>query len=150
MHTDGKAAQDENSAKIDSDRAFFYDFVKFEVNATAQRNQIFLFIQSILMASIASWVDKTSIFFPVWIFIVLGLTLSVFWLYLNCLTRIGEVAALDQLEKIDPRVVLILSARNEYKILKLGGISVIMNYIIPSVIFITWIALCIYYIISIY
>ncbi len=126
------------------DKEFFYDFAKFEVQAIAQRNNFLMVFQSMLFAATALIAGR-DIFFPVWVPMAVGFTLSVIWVYLNWLTYVIETAAMKKLEEADERVRLLFKARKANFLLSKGSVSIIVTFVIPSIMIICWAILIWYY-----
>jgi hypothetical protein len=141
----GRKPSDEQKQQLKDDAAFYYDLAKFEVQAIAQRNQILLVFQSMLFAALGVAIGKEELFFPLWLLMALGITACLLWLYLNALTRSLECKAMEELEKVDPRVAIVLSARASSKLLSLGSVSKIVAFGFPSLVLLTWLVLLYFY-----
>lgn len=129
-----------------NDKEFFYDIVKFEVQSIAQRNSFLLIFQSMLFAATAVVATaENQVFIPIWVLMALGFVLSLIWVYLNWLTHVIEVRAMEKLEEIDERVRFLLEARKTNWLLSKGSVSVIVTFLIPSVMVVCWAALMGYY-----
>lgn len=144
--TVGALDEREKMQKNEEDQKFYLEMSKFEVQAIAQRNQAMLVFQSIIFAGLMISVGKAELFFPEWIFIALGLISGVIWAYVNWLTYVVENKAMDELEKIDPRVTTLLSSRNKNFLLKFGSVSKIMSFIFPMLMIISWLSILYFYV----
>ncbi|HEY0924229.1 hypothetical protein [Rheinheimera pacifica] len=127
------------------DRQFYYDLTKFEVQAIAQRNQIFLAFQSIMFVAMSVSVGKSELFFPLELLIFIGIVASIMWFYLNWLTHSVECKAMAELEAIDHRVVLVLSARKKHWLLSIGSVSGIVSFGFPGLMLFSWCVVLGYY-----
>lgn len=129
-----------------NDKEFFYDIVKFEVQTIAQRNSFLLIFQSMLFAATAVVATaENQVFIPIWVLMILGFVLSLIWVYLNWLTHVIEVRAMEKLEEIDERVRFLLEARKTNWLLSKGSVSAIVTFLIPSVMVVCWAVLMGYY-----
>src|SRR5690554_2275947 len=100
-------------AQQEKDQQFYFDLSKFEVQAIAQRNQILLVFQSILFTALSLSAGK-DIFYPAWLVILLGLTITLLWLYLNALTYVVENESMRRLLALDERLKSVLEIRQRY------------------------------------
>lgn len=129
-----------------NDKEFFYDIVKFEVQTIAQRNSFLLIFESMLFAATAVVATaENQVFIPIWVLMILGFVLSLIWVYLNWLTHVIEVRAMEKLEEIDERVRFLLEARKTNWLLSKGSVSAIVTFLIPSVMVVCWAVLMGYY-----
>lgn len=140
---------DQRLAQTEKDQQFYYDLTKFEVQAIAQRNQILLVFQSILFTALSLSADK-DIFYPAWVVILLGLAISLLWLYLNALTFVVENEAMRKLLSIDDRVNEVLQIRKHYCLLRKGSVSFIMSFAFPILMLLAWSVLLLFYVNSIF
>ncbi|MDR5170838.1 hypothetical protein IHQ56_03305 [Methylobacillus flagellatus] len=128
-----------------NDKEFFYDIAKFEVQAIYQRNNFLLVFQSMLFAATAL-IAQQSVFFSIWVPMGLGLVLSIIWLYLNWLTQVIEVGAMNKLLDIDPRMVELLKARESNFLLSKGSVSFIVAFVFPVVMLLCWLIIIFFYV----
>lgn len=128
-----------------NDKEFFYDIAKFEVQAIYQRNNFLLVFQSMLFAATAL-IAQQSVFFSIWVPMGLGLVLSIIWLYLNWLTQVIEVGAMNKLLDIDPRMVELLKARERNFLLSKGSVSFIVAFVFPVVMLVCWLIIIFFYV----
>ncbi|ODN67110.1 hypothetical protein [Methylophaga muralis] len=131
--------------KTEKDQQFYYDLTKFEVQAIAQRNQILLVFQSILFTALSLSAGK-DIFYPAWVVIVLGLAISLLWLYLNALTYVVENESMQRLIDVDKRVESVFEVRKKYFLLRKGSVSLIMSFAFPTLMLLAWLTLLLFYI----
>ena len=117
--------------------AYYFDFLKGIVGVVAQRNQFLLVFQSMLFGALGVLIGKDA-FFPLWVIILLGLTVSVVWLYVNAVSYTNEEAVEKELNRLDPRFRAIVAARKKFRILSYGNSSKIVTFFFPSVTMVTW------------
>lgn len=130
--------------QTEKDQQFYYDLTKFEVQAIAQRNQILLVFQSILFTALSLSAGK-DIFYPAWVVIVLGLAISLLWLYLNALTYVVENEGMQRLLDVDKRVESVFEVRKKYFLLRQGSVSLIMSFAFPTLMLLAWLTLLLFY-----
>lgn len=130
--------------KTEKDQQFYYDLTKFELQAIAQRNQILLVFQSILFTALSLSAGK-DIFYPAWVVIVLGLAISLLWLYLNALTYVVENESMQRLLDVDKRVESVFEIRKKYFLLRKGSVSRIMSFAFPTLMLLAWLTLLLFY-----
>lgn len=131
-------------SQIEKDQQLYYDLTKFEVQAIAQRNQILLVFQSILFTALSLSAGK-DIFYPAWVVIVLGMAISLLWLYLNALTYVVENESMRRLLELDNRIKSVLEIREKYCLLRKGSVSFIMSFAFPTLMALAWLVLLLFY-----
>jgi hypothetical protein len=141
----GSAEESQANRKIEEDQKFYFDISKFEVQAIAQRNQAMLVFQSMAFAALMISIGKSDVFFPIYILMVVGLVSSFIWIYVNWLTYVVENKAMEELEKIDPRVTILLSSRNKNILLRFGSVSKMMSFGFPILMICSWSLLLFFY-----
>lgn len=117
--------------QLQDDRAFYFDFLKAQVQVIAQRNQFLLFFQSILFASMGVLLGK-DVFFPL-------------WLYVNALTHTNESRLEKELRRLDERFVRVASERKRYPLLANGDSAKTVAFFFPSMMIVAWFALLGFY-----
>lgn len=145
MKNDYASEVEKQEQRKKDDKQFYYDLTKFEVQAIAQRNQIFLAFQSIMFVAMSVSIGKAELFFPLELLIFIGIMASIMWLYLNWLTQSVECKAMSLLEAIDPRVTEVLSARKRNWLLSIGSVSKIVSFGFPGLMLLSWCIMLAYY-----
>ena len=136
-------------------RDFYYDLCKFEALVMAQRNNVLLVFQSMLFAATAvlahADVTEHNLFFPLWLPMIVGLLLSLLWLYQNSLTYVLEERAWQELLNSDERIRCLEIAWWHWKVhqigLKMGfNVSSISAFVVPALMLIAWAVLLLFYV----
>lgn len=129
-----------------SDSDFYYDLLKIQVQVIGQRNQFLLVFQSMLLAALGIMIDKQHVFFPVWMIIVLGLVVSIVWLYINAVAYTNEEAAEKGLIATSEKFREVLSARKRFWLLSFGNSSKTIAFFFPSLMILFWFTLLCFFI----
>ncbi len=125
------------------DKDFYYDLLKFQSQMVATRSNFALFFQSMLFGAVASLADKET-FIPIWLLMLLGLSISIMTGYLNWVTNTIASRAIEKFASYDNKLNNILDEIDrEHKFYYKNPITKIMVYIFPTLTSVVWIGLLI-------
>jgi hypothetical protein len=128
----------------DKEREFYFDFLKIQVQLITSRNQFLLVFQSMLLASLGVLYGRSA-FFPIWLIIVIGLIVSLAWLYVNMVSHTNEKYLEDTLTAHDERFAAVVHARKNHPFLTAGDSSEVITFLFPSLMIMMWTIILAYY-----
>ena len=128
-------------------RDYYLGFLTGQVQVIAQRNQFLLVFQSMLLAALGVFSTRPT-FVPLWLIIILGLLVSLVWLYVNAISYTNEEHLEDELMKCDERFVRVTQARERFPLLANGNSSKIVSFFFPCIMIATWGMILICYVLS--
>jgi hypothetical protein len=135
-----------NSEELEKEhRDYYLGFLTGQTQVIAQRNQFLLVFQSMMLTALGVF-SARSTFVPVWLIILLGLVVSIVWLYINAVSFTNEEHIEEELMKCDERFVRIASARKRFPLLANGNSSKIVTFFFPSTMTIVWSIILVYYV----